>query len=222
MKKNEIIEKFVCFQQTGTGFDVVWAAMQPVVEEFARRVLRKYGVKVWTGHGASAVDDVSSQTKLRLLELGQPGARGRFDPSRTKSAGLSGLQGWLWRVVERQAIDCTRATYRCGDRKLFLESDLEWNDQCTDGDRESILKQTPAKVERAALLPILEECINQLAEPLMRDAVLLKLHEGLSEAATAARLGVSDTTIHRRLQAAYAILRPLLESHGIDDRWLAA
>ena len=56
----------------------------------------------------------------------------------------------------------------------------------------------------------------------MREAVQLKLHEGLSEAATGTRLGVSDTTIHRRLHDAYDILRPLLEARGIDDIWLAA
>jgi len=221
-QKNDIVEKFVRFQATGAGFDIAWEGMAPIVEECARRALQKFGVKVWTGHGEWAVDDVGSQTKVRLLELGQPGARGRFDVAKTNAAGLSGLKGWLWRVVYRQAVDWVRDNCNVGERKLFLESDLEWNDPSGDGETESVLKRLPARIERAALLPILEEVIGQLTDPLTREAVRLKLHEGLSEAATGTRLGVSDTTIHRRLHDAYNILRPLLEARGIDDIWLAA
>lgn len=221
-KKNEIVEQFLRFQVTGTGFDVAWAGVGPIVEEFARRSLRKYGVKVWTGHGEWAVDDVVSQTKVRLLELGQPGAKGRFDLARTKAGGLSGLKGWLWRVVDRQSVDWVRDNCNVGDRKLFLESDFELNDPSGIGEPESFLKLQPAKIERAALLPILEELIGQLADPLMRQAMLLKLHEGLSQEETGRRLGVSDTTIGRRLHDAYEILRPQLEARGVDESWLAA
>jgi RNA polymerase sigma factor (sigma-70 family) len=217
-----VVERFLRFQATGADFDVAWEGVGPIVEECARGALRKLRVQVWTGYGGWAVDDVGSATKLRLFELGQPGAKGHFDPAKTKVGGLGGFRGWLWRVVYRQAVDWARDNCNVGDRKLFLQSDLEWNDPSGDDEPESILKRVPARVERVEILPILEEAIGHLADPLMRQAVLLKLHEGLSEAATGHRLGVSDTTIHRRLQAAYAILRPLLENRGFDDKWLAA
>lgn len=220
--KNEIVEKFLRFQATGMGFDLAWAGVGPIVEECARVALKKLRVKVWTGYGEWAVDDVGSMTKLRLLELGQPGANGRFDPAKTKAVGLSGFKGWLWRVVYRQAVDWARDNRNVGEKKLYLESDLELNDPSGDGEPESILKQTPARIERAELLPILEEVIGKLTDPLMREAVTLKLREGLSQQETADRLGVSDTTIQRRLKAAYDILRPLLEARGIDDSSLAA
>jgi len=219
---NTIVEMFLRFQATGEGFDLAWEGVGPIVEECARLALKKLHVKVWSANGAWALDDVGSQTKVRLLELGQPGAAGRFDPARTKAPGVSGLKGWLYRVVYRQAVDWARENCNVGDKKLFLEGDIEWNDPSTTGEQESILKRAPARIERAALLPILDEAIGHLTDPLMREAVTLKLHEGLSEAATGRRLGVSDTTIHRRLHDAYAILRPLLLARGVDESWLAA
>lgn len=217
-----IVERFLRFQSTGATFDLAWEGVKPIVLDSARKALKKLRIKVWTAYGEWAIDDVASMSKLRLLELGQPGAGGRFDPAKTKSPGISGFKGWLWKVVYSQAVDWARDNRNVGERKLFLEGDLACNDPSGDGESESFLKQVPAKIERAALLPLLDEVIGQLEDPLMREAVRLKLHEDLSHEETGKRLGVSDTTIQRRLKAAYAILGPLLEERGFHEGWLAA
>lgn len=219
---NSVVERFLRFQSTGSGFDLAWEGVGPIVRDCARSALAKLCVKVWTAYGEWAIDDVVSMSKLRLLELGQRGAGGRFDPAKTRAPGIGGFKGWMWRVVSRQAVNWARDNRNVGAKKLFLESDLDWNDHSGDGETESVLKRAPARIERAALLPILEEVIGQLTDPLMREAVLLKLQENLSQEETGRRLGVSDTTIQRRLKAAYAILGPLLEKRGFDDGWLAA
>ena len=43
--------------------------------------------KAWNVCGGWAIDNVGSATKLRLSELGLPGASGRFDPAKTKAWG---------------------------------------------------------------------------------------------------------------------------------------
>ena len=79
-----------------------------------------------------------------------------------------------------------------------------------------------AKLERPHLLPILESYIDQLPDALVRQVVRLKLHEEHSERQTASVLGVSVSRVHRRLQEAYALLRPMLEERGFDAGWMAA
>jgi DNA-directed RNA polymerase specialized sigma24 family protein len=79
-----------------------------------------------------------------------------------------------------------------------------------------------AKIEKPDLLPILEACIAQLPDAFLRQVVWLKLHEECSERETARVLGVSVSRVHRRLQEAYALLRPMLEERGLDGGWLAA
>lgn len=218
---HEIVAHFLRFQSTGQGFDTAWEGVGPLVEQCARLALHKLRVKVWTGWGEWAAADVSSMTKVRLYELGKPGATGHFDPRRTKASGVSGLKGWLYRVTFNQAVDWARDNCNVGDKKIFVASDLEWNEPSDEGVTGLVFEKLPAKMYRADLLPILEEAIGHLTDPLMRKAVILKL-DGLSEAVTGERLGVSDTTIHRRLHDAYAILKPLLEARGVDAGWLAA
>lgn len=220
-ENKEIVRTFVDFQATGTGFHLAWQGVEPIVHEFARRSLTNYGVKIWTANGEWAVDDVVSQTKCRLASLGQPGAKGRFDPARTNAPGVSGLKGWLWAVTSHEAVTWVQKSGTTGDRKVFLDSDLEWNDPAGDGDTQSVIKQQPAKIERADLLPVLIELIGQLPDTLMQDAMLLQL-DGLSEVATGKRLGAAGATIHRCRKKAYAILRPQLEARGIDASWLSA
>jgi RNA polymerase sigma factor (sigma-70 family) len=224
---NPVVARFVDFQETGAGFEGVWADVGPIVEEFARRTLRKNGVKTPFGDDGWAVDDVVNQTAARLMDLAAPGAAGRFDPARASKPGLSGLRGWLSRIVERQAVDWTR-NYRGGRKaagvrsaKILTESSLVLN-RVVGVDDGSLLKRQVAKPRRPDLLPMLDECIRQLPDAFLRTVIQLKLHEGLSERQTAKRLRVPVPRVHRGLHRAYAMLRPLLEDRGVDADWLTA
>jgi RNA polymerase sigma factor (sigma-70 family) len=215
------VARLVAYQKTGVGFDEVWEDIGPIVDDFARRSLRKLGVKGSYGDDSWAVDDVVHQTAERLLGLSARNAGGRFDPAKAKP-GLSGLRGWLWRVVERQGVEWNR-TYRGGRSvKIFPESGLDWNELADGDEASSIIERRVAKIEKPDLLPILEACIAQLPDAFLRQVVRLKLHEECSERETARVLGVSVSRVHRRLQEAYALLRPMLEERGLDGGWLAA
>jgi hypothetical protein len=148
---SDTVAKFVEFQQTGAGFDAVWADLHP-------------------------------------------------------------SQAANWARNER------------GSRKVKItpESGLEWNEVPGSTDGPSVVKREVAKIERPDLLPILEECINALPDPELRDVVRLQLHEGLSQREIAGRLQTSAATICRRLKDAYAEMRPLLEARGVDASWITA
>ena len=220
-KKHDAVKKLVRFQRTGKGFDGVWAEIGPIVDDFARLALRKTGVTSAAGDFDHAVGDVVNETVLKLMSLAEPGAGGRFNPAKATQPGLSGLRGWLWRVVERQAANWGR-TYR-GRRgpRIVCESCLDLNDLVDDG-ATSFLDRQVAKVERPDLLPILEACIARLDDPFQRDIVRLKLHEELSLRDTAERLGVSVTRVQRQMCRALALLRGMLDDGGLDGTWLAA
>jgi len=122
-----VVDSLVRFQESGNGFEEVWAEIGPIVGEFARRCLRKLGVQRPDGNDDWAVDDVVSQTAVRLMGLAAPNAGGRFNPAKAQP-GLSGLRGWLWRVVESQSVEWHRL-YRGGRGvKIQPVSALEWND----------------------------------------------------------------------------------------------
>jgi len=222
MSKASVVAKFLKFQKTGENFEGVWADLGPIVEQFAQQSLRKLGVYAAFGVDPWAVDDVVSVTKVKLAGLGMPKAKGQFAPSKAQQRGLSGLRGWLSRIVRNEAVNWTRI-YRNGRGvKITTESDFKWNDLPGQEDGSSILKREEAKVQRADLLPILEECIDKLPDPLQRKAIRLKLHESMSERDTARKLGTNTSLVHRRLHEAYALLRPMLEERGVDMAWLAA
>ncbi|MFM8434118.1 MAG: RNA polymerase sigma factor [Planctomycetia bacterium] len=221
MKNNDVVKNLVVFQKTGRGFDDVWAAIRPVVHDFAGRSLRKLSVKSACGVDAWAVDDVVSQTVEKLLGLAAPRAGGRFDPAKARNPGMAGVRAWLWRIVEREAVNWTRNYRAARGLKISAETSLAWNEPEADADA-TILKQLEAKVYRADLLPILEECIGLLADPEHRQLVNLKLFDGLSIRDTADKLVMSPATVQRRLKDAFDLLRPLLASRGVDEAWLAA
>ena len=217
MNNNDVAKKLVAFQNTGRGFDGVWAEIGGEVREFAGRSLRKLGVKSRFGNDEWAVDDVVGQTVEKLLGLAATGAGGRFDPARAKA----GVRGWLCRIVRNEAVNWARKFRVARSVKIVTESSLDWNESADDG-AESFLKQAVAKVERADLLPILEECIGLLADPEHRQLVNLKLFDGLSIRDTADKLALTPSMVQRRLKDAYDLLRPLLEARGVDESWLAA
>jgi DNA-directed RNA polymerase specialized sigma24 family protein len=105
--------------------------------------------------------------------------------------------------------------------KITPESGFTWNDLPDHEEGSSILKRIEAKVQRPDLLPILEECIGTLTDPLQRKVIELKLYEELSERETAMKLRITTSMAHRRLQDAYALLRLMLTERGVDVAWLA-
>ena len=214
-----VVAKFVKFQETGEGFDGVWVELEPVVKDFAGRTLKKLGVKA-SRRSDWAVTDVVSDTSLVLINLGNPTAKGKFDPSRAQP-GLSGFRGWLWKVVYSQAANWARAAGGGRGCKIKVESSLEWNALPGDESGESVIDRAVAKIDRPDLLPILEECINLLEDPFHREIVRLKLDE-IALRGSAKALSVSATTVQRELQKAFTLLRPMLEERGVDVSWLAA
>jgi RNA polymerase sigma factor (sigma-70 family) len=221
MATTNLVERFLKFQTSGEGFDGVWTELGPICKQFARQNLRKLGVCSKFGIDPWAVDDVVSQTLERLLGLARPKSKGRFKPSKAKERGLSGFRGWVSRIVRNEAINWTRI-YRDGRSvKITPESGFTWNDLPDHEEGGSILKRIEAKVQRPDLLPILEECIGMLPDPLQRKVIECKLYEELSERETARKLGTTTSMAHRRLQDAYALLRLMLTERGVDVAWLA-
>lgn len=218
MKNNDVAKKLVAFQNTGRGFDGLWAEIGGDVRDFARSSLRKLGVKAGFGDDEWAVDDVVGQTTQKLLALAAPRAGGRFNPAKATNAGV---RGWLCRIVRNEAVNWTRKFRSARGPEISAESSLAWNDSSGDG-AESVLKQAMAKINRPDLLPIMEECIGLLPDPLHRQLVNLKLFDELPIRDTANKVGLSPATVQRRLKDAFDRLRPLLEARGVDESWLAA
>lgn len=217
-----VAESLVRFQETGKGFEEVWAGIGPIVRDFARLNLRKLGVRRPSGDDDWAVEDVVGQTVLKLMGLAAPDAKGRFDPKKAKP-GLSGVRAWLSPVVKNESVNWNR-TFRGGRGgvKILPASGLVLNELPDGEEGSSIVDRKVAKIERPDLLPILEACIDQLPEPFLKEVVRLKLHEEYSERETARALGVSVSRVHRGLQVAYGHLRRMLEDRGMDGGWLAA
>lgn len=154
------------------------------------------------------------------MELVFSGNGGRFDPAKAQP-GISGLWGWLWRVVERQAVDWIRL-YRGGRAAKITTGGVAWNALSDNDPVESQIDRQVAKFRRPDLLPIMLTCIDEIRDPFQRQILRLKLDEDLSLRDTAKRLSVSVSRVQRQLVAAYGLLRKRLECRGFDDGWLAA
>jgi len=219
---NGLVAEFVEFQNTGKGFDRVWVGIGPIVEQFAGQCLAKLGVLNRYEVDPWAKDDVVSETALKLRKLGQPAAKGRFDASRAQP-GISGLKGWLYAVVNSQAVNWVRDHRGGRSVKVTFESDKgQISNVLSSGDEpKAFFDRVAAKMERPDLLPLLNEVIKKLPEDLAR-LVRLRLDEGLSHRQTAPVVGISAPVVGRRLNEAYALLRGWLEEAGFDEAWLAA
>lgn len=225
-RQHPTVRKLLEFQKTGTGFDGFWGDVHEIVVDSARKsllkALQKGGVKSAYGDMLEANGDVVSETCTRLKGLSKPGAGGRFDPAKCGQPGLSGLKGWLYRIVSNEAVSWVRQHRGGRGLKITCERALDWNDLSSDDGPKSFLDRQVAKIERPDLLPILQECIAELDDPLMRELITLKLDQDLSVRKSAKRLDLTDSMVQRRLTTAYDLLRPLLEARGVDATWLAA
>lgn len=91
------VDKLVAFQETGVGFEEVWAEIDSIVDRFARLTLRNLGVRSPAGDDPWAVDDVVQQVVERLLGLGQPvRADASTPPGRNPACPgcVAGCGGW--------------------------------------------------------------------------------------------------------------------------------
>ncbi len=234
----DVVGDFVRYQQTGQGFNGIWVEVAAVVREFAERQLVNMRVTAGSSRVVDewALAEVVEMTTDRLRDLSKPNARGRFDPTKTRRLGMDGFRGWLWTVTWSKAVDWVRKnrpSARRGNakddhtrrrlvvRKVLLDSDLAYN-KLAEGDSASILKRQPARCERVELLPILEECINQIDDPGLRQAVGMMLDVCSTERDMAKKLNTPVATFHHRLHRAYAVLRPILESRGVEASWFRA
>lgn len=235
-EKGDVVSELIRYQQTGHDFTSAWAGIEPIVREFAAWQLRKMGVtacrrrRTVSGqdnrerHFAadeSALGDVVHDTALVLLELGTMDAKGRFDPTKAKP-GISGLRGWLWRVVESQAVDWVRANRGRSGLKVIPESSLEQRSRFHRDEPGSFFDQLAAKPVRQDVLPILEDCIARLPDTFHGQIVLRKLYDELSIRQTSQAMMVPTSRVQRQLVRALALLKPLIEGHGIDESRLEA
>jgi len=220
------VRKLIEFQKTGKGFDSFWADVHDIVVDSARKsllkALQKRGVNSAYGDMEEANGDVVGETCRTHKGLSKPEAGGRFAPAKCRQPGMSGLKGWLYRIVSNEAVTWVRKHRGGRGLKITSETAIGWNDLSGDDESSTFLERQVAKIERPDLLPILQECIAELDDPLMRALVTLKLDQDLSVRKSAERLDLADSMVQRRLTTAYALLRPLLEARGVDATWLAA
>lgn len=240
MKKRKqshaVVDAFVRYQQTGHDFALAWGGLEPIVREFATRHLEKMGVTAYRrrtgrighedGHGPfvaddSATDDVVHDTALVLIQLADANAKGRFDRSKAKP-GISGLRGWLWRVVGSQSVNWVREHRGRRGVAIRNETSLEQLFSFDSAEPGSFFQRLAAKPERQALLPIIEACIVQLPDAFHRQILLRKLHEELSIRKTARAMSVPSSRVQRHLVQALASLKQLVEHHDIDENRLEA
>lgn len=232
----DVVREFVRYQQTGDDFDSAWTGIERIVRAFAASHLLKLGVircsrstaraRPKHGRGAfagdeSAIDDVVHDTALVLMALADANAKGKFDASKA-APGISGLRGWLWRVVESQAVNWVRDTFGRRGLAVKTESSLTRQYHGHRGEPGGFFDQLAAKPERRDLLPILEACIVLLPDAFHGDIVFRKLHDELSIRQTAKVLMVPTSRVQRHLIRALAVLKHLVERHGIDGTRLDA
>jgi len=231
----DVVGDFVRYQQTGQGFNRIWVEVAAIIREFAERQLVKMSVTAGSSRVVDewALAEVVEMTTDCLRALAKPNASGRFDPAKTRRPGMDGFRGWLWRVTRSKAVNWVRenrpsakkgnakddqSRRRLSVRKVLLDSDLAYN-ELSGGEYASILKLQPARFERFELLPILKECINQIEDPGLRQAVEMMLDVCSTERDMAKKLNTPVATFHRRLHRAYKVLRPILESRGVEASW---
>jgi RNA polymerase sigma-70 factor (ECF subfamily) len=168
-------------------------AFPVLVDRYRRRV---YGVLVRATGRFQDADDLFQETWIRV-------ARGAasFDPSRRFSS-------WVARIATNVAIDWMRAS---GTRAGFGA-----------GDARDVAEDAASSAPIASQLMLAEIERTRLARALanlperMREAVLLRYFEGLSEHAMSAQLGVPQGTVKSRLSNAIGALRRALVEETPD------
>jgi len=168
-------------------------AFPVLVARYRRRV---YAVLVRATGRPQDADDLFQETWIRV-------ARGaaRFDPCRQ-------FASWVARIATNVAIDWMRAA---GTRARFnagADEDAA-DDAASSGPIAS--EAMVAEIERRRLATALASLPER-----MREAILLRYFEGLSEHAMSAQLGVPQGTVKSRLSNAVGALRRALVEEAPD------
>lgn len=206
---------------TNDGFGDLWAEIQPCVERSVRQQLRKRLVRgQFTVDNEDAVQEVTQEVAFRLLRLPGKDPDSWFDPTRGKG-GTDGLRAWLCGISKNAVADyCVRFHDAKSGRKVVAESALPRNEL---SEVKSFVKAAVAKIDvvDSEMPQIMNDSIAELPDDL-RGLIRLKLAEDLSERGLATWTGINVSTIHRRLTAAYGLLRVAMRQRGIDDDWFLA
>lgn len=235
-KTSDLVGEFVRYQQTGRDFASAWEGIEPIVKEFAARHLGRMGLAPSRrrrarvgredgrdpgGADESAIHDVVNDTAVVLMKLAGADAKGRFDCGKA-TPGISGLRGWLWRVVGSQAANWVRDNRGRRGLTVKSESSLEQRYRFDRDEPGSLFDRLAAKPEGQDVLPILEACIVRIPDTFHRQILLRKLHDDLSLRQTARAMNVTTSRVQRQLARALAVLKHLVECHGIDETHLGA
>lgn len=168
-------------------------AFPELVTRYRRRV---YAVLMRATGRAQESDDLFQETWIRV-------ARGaaRFDPSRQFSS-------WVARIATNVAIDWMRAAGTRAAVTAGLGSDATHD---APSDVLTAEEALVAEVERLRLAAALAKLPER-----MREAVLLRYFEGLSEHAMSTQLGIPQGTVKSRLSNAVSALRRALGEEARD------
>ncbi|MCS6969744.1 MAG: sigma-70 family RNA polymerase sigma factor [Planctomycetota bacterium] len=169
--------------------ELAQALPAPTAEGVAELLAREEGglrrVIGFYVRGASAIDDVWQETALRALRR----LHTLRDPAR--------LRGWLYQIARHAALDWLRNADRS---RVQAHEELP----------EAVDERGPMdRMLSADRLAAIQRAIAELP-PSQREALRLRLEEGLDHAAIAARLGISREAVEVRLYKARVQLRERL------------
>lgn len=171
------------------GFEVVYAALGPVVSACQRR---------WVGDPALA-EDLTQETFLRVH-----GARSRYLPG-------APVGPWVLTIARRLSIDALRR----GARRERLTGDGTLPEIAVEPLETSSVGADPT-LGTEALMTALRAAVETLPEG-QRAVVALHKLDGLPLAEVAARLGIREGAARVRAHRGYSRLRELLGLGGGDD-----
>lgn len=168
-------------------------AFSVLVARYRRRV---YAVLVRATGRPQDADDLFQETWIRVAR----GAAG-FDPMRKFSS-------WVARIATNVAIDWMRAAATRGAVRVSVGADAA---EDARSDTPNAAEAMVIDVERRRLAAALASLPER-----MREAVLLRYFDGLSEHAMSAQLGIPQGTVKSRLSNAVTSLRRALDEEVPD------
>ncbi|UQA55477.1 sigma-70 family RNA polymerase sigma factor [Polyangium aurulentum] len=152
-------------------------------QELYRRCLRLLG-----GHRADAEDALANATVMLLCNMSQ-------------LSSVHNLEGWFHRLVRNACMDIHRKRKRRKERAM-------------DGDEDASIRQSKGIADDPEALFLQREAtqaVSDLVRALpasLRVPLLLRIDDGMSYKEIAARLGLTEESLRKRVQAARQMLAP--------------